>query len=227
MARVVNFVEGHTGDTGVSLFTCMLLEFFRLKQLDPLLVDLDRINPDVWKRYRHLCRSNTQININSPTLDRESELANLLSLTYESNKQAIVNIPARSLEQVDNFVEQNQFDRVRLRRFFVSTLTRKSWSCFESVADYLENSFELILVHNLIEGMEMTPGQLDFCEHRGIEIIKISKIEFPQIDLDLLEEKRDLSLNEFSSVLTEQGAKRLRVHMERVFRYLDRIVMGV
>jgi len=224
MAKIINLVESYVSGAGTSLFASFLLEFLLSNQFEPFLVDLDKSNPDVLSRYQSSCDCVTGIGLNPTDNKRTSELGYLLSAVYDRDRQAVVNVPSIGLDRIQEFVDDNSFEEIRLRRWFVSSLEPRSWDIFEKIANSSEDKFQLIVVHNLRSGLEMTEEQQEFCEVRGIKVLKISWIQFPGRDLQVIEDKPNLPLTKLP--LSEQGQRRLQVHMERIFIQIFSIVVG-
>ncbi len=223
MAKVINLVERYIGGAGTSLFASFLLEFYLSKQFEPILVDFDRVNPDVLERYRSSCAHETSMSLFPIDNKRGSSIDYLLSLVYERDREAIVNVPSGAFDRIDEFVRENVFQEVRLRRWFVSSLEPKSWSIFEKIADSHEDKFQLVLVHNLRSGLEMTQEQEEFCGDREIRVVKMSRFEFPEQDLQLIQDKPSLPLSKMP--FSEQGQRRLDVHMQRIFAWIFSVVI--
>jgi hypothetical protein len=226
MTRVINFVESHVGNAGNSLFTCFLVEFFVKYNLNYILVDLDALNPDVATRYESLGSCNRSIEL-QPKENRDAvSLDSLIDLVFESKTQAIVNIPARSLAYVEKFIDGYEFSDVRLRRWFISDLDRKSWNLFEKMVDYDEEKYDVILVHNMIAGIEMTQSQKDFCESHCVEIIKMSWLQLPDVSLEAVLSNPSIPLGSLIPSLNEMSQKRFSVALDRMFQWISPIIVG-
>lgn len=229
MSKVINLVESYTSKAGTSLFASFLVDFLtdpKYKQCDPILVDLDKTNSDVANRYRSSCTIEDRVSLNPTDNKRTSSIDYLLALAYENDTQVIVNVPSGSIDAIQNFTEENEFPPIILRRWFVSSLDAKSWDIFESIAESFEDKFELILVHNLLNGIEMTPAQQEYCDNGDIRIIKMSSLQLPDKDLAILSEKPDLPLNKVILMFSEQGRKRAEIHLQRIFQHIFSIVIG-
>lgn len=88
--KSLNFVDGELSCVGKSLFTCLLIEAYRHFERDYHIVDLDRFNPDVWRRY---CRHSDMNGIYfSDDLDELYRTDRLLELCHRHNL-SIVKIP--------------------------------------------------------------------------------------------------------------------------------------
>ena len=229
MSKVINLVESHVGKAGTSLFACFLLDFLtdpRFKRCDPIIVDLDKRNPDVATRYRSTCKTEDRISLNPPDHKRTSSIDYLLELAYGNDTQVVVNVPSGSIDIIQAFVETNDFPPITLRRWFVSNLDAKSWKIFEEINGFVEDTFTPILVHNLIDGLIMSEEQLEYCSVNGITVVKISWLQLPDKDRTILRDNPEVPLSKAILLLSEQGQKRLKVHSERIFQHLFPIVIG-
>lgn len=226
MAKVINLIENHVGGMGNSLFTSYLVEFFIKYNLKYILVDLDIANPDVRVRYESLGNSNNTIQFKPKENRDKNSIDSLIDLVFESDTQAIVNVPARSLEYVEKFIDGYEFSDVTLRRWFISNMDRKSWQLFEMVADYDEEKYQMILVHNLINGLEMSSSQKNFCKDRDIDIIKMTWLQISSKDLALIEANPTIPLSSMLPKLSELGHKRLSTTMNRMFEWISPIIIG-
>lgn len=229
MTKVINLVESYIGKSGTSLLAAFLTDFLsdpRYKKNNPILVDLDKINPDVLTRYRSICKTEERVSLHPTDNKRTSSIDYLLPLSYDNDTEIIVNVPSGSIDAIEKFISEAYFPPVLLRRWFVSNLDPKSWSIFETIAESDEDKFELILVHNLRDGIEMTAAQQEYCDDRGIRVIKMSSIQLPAIDIEMMAEKSDLPLSKSANVFSEQGQKRLKVCTDRMFQWIFSIVIG-
>jgi hypothetical protein len=229
MPKVINLVESCIGKAGTSLFASFLVDFLadpKYKQCDPILVDLDKINPDVATRYRSICTTEDRISLNPVDNKRSSSIEYLLGLAYENDTEVVVNVPSGSIDKIQNFVGESYFPPVILRRWFVSNLDPKSWDIFERISESFEDTFELILVHNLIDGIEMTQAQQEYCDDGEIRVIKMSSLQLPAKDFEIMGQRSDLPLSKILPLLGEQGQRRLEVHTERIFQWIFSIVIG-
>jgi hypothetical protein len=220
MAKFVNLVESYAGNAGGSLVTSLLVEYFLQQQRPYLLCDLDRVSPDVWKRYRDL---------GSATID-DLSLEDIIDRIDLDDREAIVNVPTiayeRMVSQVDDAISMGFLRQVQLRRWIVVT-NRKSWGIFERIADAHDDAYQPILVHNLIDGFELTGDDYEFCEERGIPRVPLTWIQFNNWDLELLEMKTDRSLFSLLPELSEQSQSRLKFFSSIFFKEVDAIVRGV
>jgi hypothetical protein len=229
MSKVINLVESYIGKAGTSLFASFLVDFLvdpKYKQCDPILVDLDKINPDVATRYRSICTTEDRITLAPTDNKRTSSIEYLLGLAYENDTEVVVNVPSGSIDKIQDFVDQTTFSPVTLRRWFVSNLDSRSWDIFERIAESSEDKFDLILVHNLLDGIEMTQTQQEYCDDREIRVIKMSALQLSEKDFEIMDQNPDRPLSKLAHILSEQGQRRLKKHAERVFQWIFSIVIG-
>lgn len=229
MTKVINLVESYVGKSGTSLFAGFLTDFLsdpKYKKNNPILVDLDKINPDVLTRYRSICATEERVSLHPVDNKGTSLIYYLLSLSYDNDTEIIVNVPSGSIDAIGAFISDTDFPPVVLRRWFVSNLDPKSWSIFETIAESDEDKFELILVHNLRDGIEMTVAQQEYCDDREIRVIKMSSIQLPGTDIELMVKRFDLPLSKLANVFSEQGQKRLQACTDRIFEWIFSIVVG-
>lgn len=247
MAKVINLVESYVGKAGTSLFASLLMEFLsdpRYKQCEPILVDLDKINPDVATRYRSTCMVEDRISLNPTDNKRTSSIDYLLSLAYENDTEVVVNVPSGAFDLIQDFIQENELPPVILRRWFVSNLDDRSWDIFKSITYSFEDKFRLILVHNLVDGLMMSADQEVDCgitteiddiddidddasvDNTAIKIIRLSSLQLSDKDLSILAAKPNLPLSQVVGLLSERGKKAATVHFGRVFEQMYPIILG-
>ncbi|NJR32013.1 MAG: hypothetical protein HC778_02990 [Chamaesiphon sp. CSU_1_12] len=220
MAKVINLVESYVGNAGGSLVVSLLVEFFRIQGRSYLLCDLDRVQPDVWLRYHCL---------GSATAD-DLSLEDIIDRVELDNCEAIVNVPTVAFErisaQIAAAIEMGLLGEVQLRRWLV-VVNRKSWETFERIVDGFEDDFQPILVHNLVDGFELSDEQYEFCQRRGIVRVPLSWIQFNDADLELIAANTTRPLFAFESELSEKGWSRLQFFSAHFFDEVIKIVKGV
>jgi hypothetical protein len=216
MAKI-NIIEGYVGKVGTSFFATLLLEYLIANSHNPILVDLDRLKFDVLQRYKSRCTFETRITLDPADLSRTSSLDYLLTLVYEGNCEAVVNVPVGRFDDIEAFLGEDIFDETPVRRWFVTDLSPRSWEIFDRVVEAnLQQPHQLILVHNMHggSGVSLNPpldesgvpmnvrgtlaDRAEFLEENDIPVVKMGLIDLPPHDRLVLDD-----LNKFNLSLPE------------------------
>lgn len=92
---MISFSDGSKGGTGKSLMTAIILAYLIHKNIDPVLIETDNSNPDVFLAYKDYCTAKTC------KLDTDSNWADFLTLIYEhKNREIVVNCAARNQDGI-------------------------------------------------------------------------------------------------------------------------------
>jgi hypothetical protein len=213
----INIIEGYVGKVGTSLFATLLLEFLIANSRNPILVDLDSLKLDVLQRYKSRCTCETRITLNPADLSRTSSLDYLLTLVYEGNCEAVVNVPVGRFDDIESFLGEDIFDETPVRRWFVSDLSPRSWEIFDRVVEAnLQQPHELILVHNMHSGSGVPMNvrgtladRAEYLEENDIPVVKMGLIDLPPHDRFILDDfnKFNLSLPELVAEFSGLGQR--------------------
>jgi hypothetical protein len=216
--KSLNFVDGELSCVGKSLFTCLLIEAYRHFGRDYHLVDLDRFNPDVWRRY---CRHSDMNDIYfSDDPDELYRTDRLLELVQE--RDVVINLPARVSRQLNNWLSVNLvLDDYPVCRWFVSSLAPNSWEIFSSQVEYYGESLEHILVVNLNWGKVLTESQQQFCNRHDLSIVKIPQFQLSPAHLTYIANNPSISYGELLVGLNKRGQMLLQAYMQQIFYQLS------
>jgi hypothetical protein len=236
----INIIEGYVGKVGTSLFATLLLEFLIANSRNPILVDLDSLKLDVLQRYKSRCTCETRITLNPADLSRTSSLDYLLTLVYESNCEAVVNVPVGRFDDIEAFLGEDIFDETPVRRWFVTDLSPRSWEIFERVVEAnFQQAHELILVHNMhggtpvpldemglpLEGHGTLADRAEYLEEHDIPVVKMGLIELSFQDRSILDDlnKLNLSLPELVAEFSSMGKRRWENTVATVGKSIQKI----
>jgi hypothetical protein len=215
--KSLNFVDGELSSVGKSLFTCLLIEAYRHFERDYHLVDMDRFNPDVWRRY--CCHSEAIDIYFSDDPDELYRTDRLLELVQE--RDVIINLPARAARQLNDWLSVNSvLDDYPVRRWFVSSLTPNSWDIFSSEVEYYSENLEHILVVNLNWGKTLTESQQQFCDRHDLSIVKIPQFQLAPPHLTYIANNPNISYRELLVGLDRRGQMLLQAYMQQMFYQL-------
>lgn len=240
----INIVEGYVGKVGTSFFATLLLEFLISNSRNPILVDLDNLKFDVLQRYESRCTCETRITLDPADLSRTSSLDYLLTLVYESNCEAVVNVPTGRFDDIQAFLGEDIFDETPVRRWFVSDLSPRSWEIFDRIVEAnLEQPHQLILVHNMHGGSGVPlnvpldergvpihvrgtlADRAEFLEENDIPVVKMGLIDLPHHDQLVLDDlnKFNLSLPELVAEFSSMGKRRWENAVATVGKSIQKI----
>jgi hypothetical protein len=215
--KSLNFVDGELSCVGKSLFSCLLIEAYRHFGRDYHIVDMDRFNPDVWRRY---CRHSDMNDIYfSDDPDELYRTDRLLELVQE--RDVIINLPARASRQLNHWLSVNSvLEDYPVRRWFVSSLAPNSWEIFSSEVEYYGESLEHILVVNLNWGRVITESQQQLCDRQDLSIVKIPQFQLAPEHLTYIANNPSISYGELSLRLNQRGKILLQAYMQQIFYQL-------
>lgn len=188
----INFVEGECGNVGKSLFAMMLCEAYQRRSRGYNLVDMDRLNRDVGQRYR---KAVMDIYF---SVDGEDNLRTDRLVTLAQSADVIVNLPAGSLDRLQQWFDLNPIEGLKVNRWFVSVLDQKSLIVLEQLLENNQNSplsQRLILVHNQRDGIILKPDLAERLEVADVPVIKMALIDLPHQDRFILEDVKHENLS--------------------------------
>jgi hypothetical protein len=208
----INFIEGECGNVGKSLFAMMMAEAYQRRSKGYTLVDMDRSHPDVGQRYP---RAILDIYFSPDSDDLRTD--RLATLAHKS--EVIVNLPLGSLQSLDRWFDLNPIDGLKVNRWFVSPLDRKSLVIFEQLLKVNKHTsplHRLILVHNQRDGLQMSEDLSALLEESDVLVIKLPLIDLPPDDRLILEDPKNASLS--PSELAQKFGRMGKMRWENVLQ---------
>lgn len=154
MDRII-FVGGSKGGTGKSMVCSTVLDYLSQKDMDPILVETDTSNPDVYKSHKTL----STLSVTALELDHADGWIELINFADKNRgRPLVVNTAARNLSGIEKYGTTllNTLHELDRELITLWTINRQRDS-LELLADYLQilpvsNLHVLHVVRNLYFG---------------------------------------------------------------------------
>lgn len=178
------FVGGSKGGTGKSIVCSTVLDYLSQKNLDPVLVETDTSNPDVYKSHKSM----VNLSVTAMELDGPDGWIELINLADKSKgRPLVVNTAARNLIGVEKYGVTliNTLSELDRKLITLWTINRQRDS-LELLTDYLQampvsESHVTHVVRNLYFG-EQSKYQLYFDSEIKKKIESSGRtIDFPEL----------------------------------------------
>ena len=177
------FVGGSKGGTGKSIVCSTVLDYLSQKNMDPILIETDTSNPDVYKSHKSM----TNLSVTAMELDNSDGWIELINLSDKSRgRPLVVNTAARNLIGVEKYGVTLLNTLIELDRELITLWTiNRQRDSLELLADYLQampvsDRHVLHVVRNLYFG---DPGKYQLYSDSEIK----KKIEYSGQTIDFPE----------------------------------------
>lgn len=134
--NMIIFVGGSKGGTGKSIVCSTVLDYLSQKNMDPILVETDTSNPDVYKSHKSLI----SLSVTALELDSADGWIELINLADKSKgRPLVVNTAARNLIGVEKYGSTliNTLSELERELITLWTINRQRDS-LELLVDYLQ-----------------------------------------------------------------------------------------
>ena len=148
----IHWFGGEKGGVGKSFVCCSAIEYMQAKQIDFIVFDTDRSNPDVLRLYK--LAAGCRPAILSEAEKYEVAAGTIYNAALNEKKPVLVNLGAASFRSLKLWIEKNyvlrsaKLNGITFYNWFVSNGGSDSLRQFQEALDYFGDSVQHVFVRN-------------------------------------------------------------------------------
>lgn len=219
---LIHIVGGEKGGVGKSLLARLLCDYYARHDTAMTAFDCDASNPSLTRFYRPITQA---ININA-----QHSLDGIVETVYEQRHNAIVDLPAQSLRQMEEWWQQSDvinFCKAHRIAICYWLVCDDSFDAMQLTSEFLgkhHQDFPTVVVKNLGRGNDFSAF-----DHLPMNTAAKHTLFLPRIDSSLMHPidqhnlSFDLALSE-ASPISEPSKRRLKQSLDDIYCLFDSVI---
>jgi len=207
---LVHFFDGDKGGVGKSLCCSVFSQYFLDSKIPFVLLEADRYNPDIARKYKGLADIDFAIFSDDPDKTKADEI-----IEYAKKKQVVISLPSQVgkplSEWLDDALETAEEERIKFIRWFVVSGSYESLNLLRLSLKRYASKMQYVVVKNFGLSDDWTP--LEAVPDPGIDYEKLPEWKASEggdneeSELEQLIEQRETEAKQIVYLMRKYGVK--------------------